>query len=272
MINQTLSSFSGYFAYLPPVVGVLLFTGLLAALEWGRHVGLRRVADNAGARPGLGAVEGALFALLGLLIAFTFSSGMSRLEARRALVVQEANDIGTAYLRIDYLPASHQEEIRALFRDYVDSRILSYDLLTENFELAATEWRRSQELQSSIWKKAVEACSTPEGQRAAMLVLPALNQMIDITSSRRVAFVTHAPLTIYAMLVAVALASAFLAGMGMSGGRRQSWVHALGFAAVISFTVYITLDIEFPRVGLVRIDNLDVLLVEARQAMDIVEP
>jgi hypothetical protein len=84
-----------------------LFLGMLLLLETGRRLGVRRLAsDPEGARAGTGTVEGAVFALLGLLVAFTFSGAASRFDQRRDLIVEETNDIGTAYLRLDLLPAS----------------------------------------------------------------------------------------------------------------------------------------------------------------------
>jgi hypothetical protein len=101
-----------------------LFLALVACLEIGRRVGVRRAArDGEAARAGAGVVEGAVFALLGLLVAFTFSGAAARFDQRRALIVEEANAIGTAYLRLDLLPAAAREELRESFRRYVDARL-----------------------------------------------------------------------------------------------------------------------------------------------------
>ena len=98
-----------------------LFAGMILLLEVGRRLGRRRHGrDEEGARAGLGAVEGAVFALLGLLIAFTFSSAASRFDTRRQLIVQEGNAIGTAWLRLDLLLSSAQPELRDLFRRFLD--------------------------------------------------------------------------------------------------------------------------------------------------------
>src|SRR5512142_402713 len=96
-----------------------LFVGMIGLLELGRRLGRRRQAkDEERARAGLGAVEGAVFALLGLLIAFTFSGAASRFDARRELIVREANAIGTAWLRLSLLPAHAQPGLRDMFRRY----------------------------------------------------------------------------------------------------------------------------------------------------------
>jgi DNA-binding IclR family transcriptional regulator len=104
-----------------------LFLGMLIFSEIGRRIGVARSArDPDGLAKGAGAAEAAVFALLGLLIAFTFSGAASRFEDRRHLITAEANAIGTAYLRIDLLPAAAQPEMRALFRRYAEVRSVAY--------------------------------------------------------------------------------------------------------------------------------------------------
>jgi hypothetical protein len=101
-----------------------LLAGMLILTEAGRRIGLRRMAeDPEGVRAGLGAIEAAILALLGLLLAFTFSGAGSRFDARRQLIVDETNAIGTAYLRIDLLTAAAQPELRENFRRYVEARL-----------------------------------------------------------------------------------------------------------------------------------------------------
>ena len=88
------------------LVAFSLVAGMLLAIEVGRRIGRRRIASLGDApSPGVGPVEGAVFGLLGLLIAFTFSGAASRFDARRQLIVEETNNIGTAYLRLDLLPS-----------------------------------------------------------------------------------------------------------------------------------------------------------------------
>ncbi len=98
-------------------------------------------------------------------------------------------------------------------------------------------------------------------------LLRALNQMIDITTTRTMAVQLHPPVIIFAMLFLVALASALLAGYGMAGGESRRWLHVIGFALVIALSVYVILDIEFPRLGLIRVDAFDQSLVELRESM-----
>ena len=97
-------------------------------------------------------------------------------------------------------------------------------------------------------------------------MLPALNEMIDITTTRAVAAQSHPPGIIYAMLVVLMLVSALLAGNRMADGPR-SWVHMLAFAVTMALSLYVIVDLEFPRLGFIRLDAWDQLLVDVRASM-----
>ena len=256
-----------FYTWIAVVFAAGLFVGMLILLEVGRRLGRRRLgADPEKARAGVGAVEGALFGLLGLLVAFTFSGAASRFEARRHLVTEEANDIGTAWLRLDLVSAEAQPELRDLFRRYLDSRLKAYALLPD-VRAAEAELARSTELQGEIWKKAVAAVrSGPPGPSGTAL-LTALNAMFDIVTTRTAAARNHPPVIIFLMLAVLALLAALFAGNAMAEADTRSWMHVFGFALVLSLTVYVILDIEYPRLGLIRVVDADRVLIELRQSM-----
>ncbi|EGV15927.1 bestrophin-like domain [Thiocapsa marina] len=250
------------------LVALGLFVGVLILQEVGRRLGERHLArDPGGARAGTGVVEGAVFALVGLLIAFTFSGAASRFDHRRDLIVQETNAIGTAYLRLDLLPAEERSALQEDFRRYVDARLDAYRLLPD-VQAAMAGLAAATALQNGIWTQVVSAGQQPDAAPDAIkLLLPALNDMIDITTTRTLAAQMHPPLGIYMMLIALALASALLAGYSMAGGRSRNWLHIIAFALVLAMTVYIIIDIEFPRLGMIRVDTFDHALVELRATM-----
>jgi hypothetical protein len=249
-------------------VAVAILFGIVLCLMLGRRIAQRAIARyGAGAAPSITSIEGAVFALLGLLIAFTFSGALQRFDLRRAQAVDEVNAVGTAYLRIDLLPASAQPALRESFRSYVDSRIATYRSLP-NIEMAKRELARSLQLQNEIWSQAVAAVRTPESRpQTEMLLMPAINQMFDLATVRVTATRIHPPLIVYVMLIALALAAAVLAGYQTAGEKGYDWMHKIGFAAIVAFTVYVILDIEYPRLGFVRLDAIDQLLVDARADM-----
>jgi hypothetical protein len=247
-----------------------LFFGMLLLLEVGRRIAADRVArDPEGARLGTSAVEGAVFALLGLLVAFTFSGAANRFDDRRDLIVTETNAIGTAYLRLSLLPEAAQPGLREAFRRYLDGQLAVYRRGFADAAEAREELSRIAALQDEIWSGAVAAAQA-EGAApdAGKLLLPALNEMFDITTTRALATRMHPPFVIWAMLFGVALASALLAGYAMGGSRSRSWLHMAGFAAVVSLAVYVIIEIEYPRLGWIRVDAFDQALVELRENME----
>jgi hypothetical protein len=244
-----------------------LFFGVVIFLEIGRRAGVRHMALNPdGAFGGLGAIEGAVFGLLGLLIAFTFSGALQRFDVRRDLIVEEANDIGTAYLRLDLLPAEAQPALRESFRRYLASRLLAYRLLPD-IQACRLELERSAQWQQTIWTQAVQAVKTAETPSATMLLLPALNSMFDIVTTRTMAGQMHPPAIVFVMLYLLALAGALLAGYDMAISPSRNWLHSLGYALAIAASFYIILDLEFPRIGLLRVDDFDRALEAVLESM-----
>jgi len=244
-----------------------LFVGMLLCLETGRWIGLLRIEQSKdGAGPGFGALEGAIFGLLGLLVAFTFSGAATRFETKAQLIVDEANAIGTAYLRIDLLPAVAQPALRQAFRRYADTRVKVYEKLPD-IQAAKVEMSRAVALQKEIWALAVAACREISTPATVTLVMSSLNEMIDITTTRTVALQRHTPPIILALLAVVSLVCSFLAGFDAAGRKARSWVHTLGFAAILAVTFYVILDLDHPRAGLIRLTSVDQVLVELRGSM-----
>jgi len=244
-----------------------LFAGMLITFEVGRRIGVARLrSDPEGLTKGAGAAEGAVFALLGLLLAFTFSGAASRFEARRFYIDSEANAIGTAYLRLDLLPDEARAPLRELFRRYTDNRATAYQ--AADFDTVKARLAQSAEMQMEIWKQAVAACRLPDAaSQATMLLLPALNEMIDITATRVTATNNHPPGIIYLLLVVMSLIGAMLVGYGTSANKDRSLLHQGTFALVTSLAIYVIVDLEYPRLGLIRIDNADQALVDVRTSM-----
>jgi len=256
----------------PPIsallYAVLLFFGMLILLEVGRRLGIwRRPKEAEGERGNLGPVEGAVFALFGLMVAFTFSGAASRFNEKRMLIAEEVNTIETAYLRLQLVPQEAHIELQELFRQYVDSRLDIYRKLP-NMAAAKPEMARSKKLQEEIWTEAVTATTLPKSHPdAGKLLLPALNNMIDITTTRTMALQTHPPRIIYVLLFGLGLICSLLAGYRMSSAQHRSWLHILGFTVITVVIVYVMLDAEYPRAGLIRLASADQLLIDLRDGM-----
>jgi hypothetical protein len=247
--------------------GIGLGVAMLALFALGTRSAARRLAQSSdkSAVDG-GVIDASVFGLLGLLLAFTFSGAASRFDHRRELITKEVNAIGTAWLRIDMLPPSTQPAIRDGFRRYLDARIGAYAKLPDE-AAAFRELQRAQEEQASVWAKAVAVCRTDSGAPARMLLLPSMNEMFDLAEERTMAIRVHPPGVIWIMLVVLALIGSLLAGYAMPTSKHRDWLHILAFVGTTALAIYVIIDLEYPRRGLIQVKDFDRAMVELRSSM-----
>jgi hypothetical protein len=240
-----------------PMSAFFLLPVMLVLIELGRRF---RLSHNTFVEST--AIESAIFALFGLLLAFTFSGAVERYDRHRELLVEETNAIGTAYLRLDLLPTAAQPPLRQLFRVYTTSRLGLYNAMSE--EVSPT----SEHLQREIWQRSVAAATAPGANvDATKILLPALNTMIDITATRRNAFNMHPPEVVFLLLFVFSGGVAFLGGYSMTA-RGRSWFHMFALTLAVTLTIYATLEIEFPRQGFIRLSGTDRTLIDLQNSMD----
>src|SRR5436190_3218049 len=252
----------------PVLISILLFLGMLTSLEVGRRIRVkRRPKESEEERGSLGIIEGAIFAMFGLVVAFSFSGAASRFNEKRMLIAEEVNTIETAYLRVHLVSAVAQPELRELFRQYVDSRVATYRKLPD-IEAAEKERTRYKEIQQQIWVKSVAASRLPDSHPdAGKLLLPALNNMIDMSTTRTMALRIHPPRVIFGLLFALGLICSLLAGYRIAGSSHRSWLHIFGFSLMTVVIVFVTVDVEYPRAGLIRLESQDEMLLNVRQSL-----
>ncbi len=239
---------------------------MVAFTVWGHRIGRRRYKQDAGGEELPTAVfDAAVMSLLGLLIAFTFANAYSRFERRRDLIVQEYNAIGTANARLQLLPANRRDALRDKLREYTKLRYQLW-MLQPNWNAAMDEFKRSEKLEDEIWADAVDATQNDTAD-ARKLLLPALNDMIDITTTRLILLQAHPPLLVFGLLFLLSLVAAWTIGFGMGNCERPSYLHAIGFAIVVAFSLYVIFEIEYPRHGFVTLDAPHELLKNLSEEM-----
>ena len=235
---------------------IFLLLATILCLESGRRLRSKYPVGEAGV------LESCLFALLGLLLALTFNGAADRFERRRALIVEEANCIGSAYLRIDLLPKTAQPALRKQFLAYVDARIEFYRQVAVGGNSEAV-WQQIGRLQGELWTGLIGAVAEQRDPVTAATI-PAFNEMFDIAATRKAAFQMHPPAIIYGLLVGVSLICSALAGYSIG---QHSRLHNLCFALVLAVTFFVIVDLEHPRQGWIRIDSYDQILVDARDGI-----
>lgn len=257
----------GALTVLPILAMCVLIAAILISIEIGYRTGLRRRA-RARTNPGESkAIETSVFGLMGLLIAFTFAGAAVRFDNRKMLIAEEANAIETAYLRLDLLPPESQPELREDFRAYLLGRLaVTRDI--PDMKAVNEDLKRSSVLQRKVWKEAVEASKGSSSPATQILVLSALNKMIDVTTARTVGMISHIPFLVVVLLAIIVLLSSFLTGYSISAYGTRDWLSAIIFAIAVGCATYVTLDYEYPRIGLIRTDPVDQTLIEVLERME----
>jgi len=249
------------------LTSLLLLVVLLVCLETGRRIGLRHrlKRESAGATA---AADGVVFAMLGLLIAFTFTSSASRFDERRELIVQQANVAATAWQRLDMLPANDRDAVREPMRQWFQ---IAGNLseVAHDPELARTTLDKAEALQRQSWAACVEAIDRLDQPALATFLLSPMNEWADLSTSRRAMEFLGLPPMVLPTLVILALVASVLAGFSMSRTPDLSPLHMFAFAVAVSFAIFVILDLGSPRSGLIRLDQMDHVFVKTLENLQI---
>jgi hypothetical protein len=261
------------FLFFAVLIAGAFFVSSLFLLNYGRQLGLRYLKEGTGNMAGLTTVEGAVFALIGLLLAFTISGALQRFDDRRQLVIQEANAASTAHDRLALFEGDVGRDLQNKLRDYVQARIDLYRMPHDYSLSKRTEFFSSEQedkilsLKNNVWNAAVAACPQASFRPACAQALPTIANLFEVARLRLGAAEKHPPQVIYVILFGLGLGGSLLAGFGMAAAKSRSWIHMLIFAATLTVALYTLTDMEYPRLGLIRIDNFDHFLVDAQLQM-----
>ncbi|HET7265013.1 MAG TPA: hypothetical protein VFL28_10115 [bacterium] len=211
----------------------------------------------------LSVAHGAIFVLTGLILGFSFSYAAGRFDVRRLLVVEEANAIGTTYLRASNLPAGTADKFRTILREYAQARLGIYSNVTDPETSLALE-RRSIAVRNALWAILVAAESSDTRNVQFGLLTQALNTMFDISARESAALGTHLPIAMLVLVLVVSLVAATLVGVHFE--RMRGLPGFLGLIVALLFATVVTtvVDLDRPQVGLVQL-NLRPLQTQLQQ-------
>lgn len=237
-----------------PLWGLFLITFVVSLLsvEIGFRLGRHRRADSENEQGApIGSMVGATLGLLAFMLAFTFGMAESRFDARKQLVLEEANAVGTAYLRAGLLPEPELSAIRSLLREYVTVRIEG--VKSGKIERAIA---RSEELQDELWSVTVNLAEKNPGSIITGLFIQSLNEVIDLHSKRVTAGLRNRiPGTIWVALYFVTIVA--MAAMGYQAGLTATRSITTVIALLLTFSAVLLLiaDLDRPQQGLLKVSQ-----------------
>lgn len=232
-------------------IAVGLLALMIVSLDAGFRTGRRAGETEDHASGQVGAIQGAVLGLLGLLLAFSFAAAGSRFVERQDLIAQEANAIGTAWLRADLLDEPQRSELRAALEAYTAQRVRAASQLQYGWN--STVLAEVERLHARIWQAARDGVATrPE---LALALLTPVNETFDVHALRVSAALKHLPYFVTGLLVVCSLLAVNVIGYGCGIDGRRRWLQTVSLALLISAALWITIDLDHPRKGVLRLDD-----------------
>jgi hypothetical protein len=203
-------------------------------------------------------IEGAILTLLGLIIGFAFSMAVARYDLRKNYEEQEANAIGTEYLRADFLPEPAATRVKTLLRDYLAERV-SFYVTTDSKALARIDAETAR-LQSDLWS-AVRAPALQQPTPVMALVVQGMNDVLNAQGYTLAAWLNHIPPVAWSLMLAIAICATILVGVG-SKKTEALFGASMVLPFVLAIAFFLIADIDSPRMGLISVtpQNLQILV------------
>ena len=241
------------------LVALGLIAGVVAAHEIGFQLGsLSRSTDEAFDRQ-VALVRGSTAALVAFLIGFAFSGAASRFIDRLDIIVKEANALGTAYLRADIIAEPQRSELKAALKEYTADRVTL--LSREGRDQIDPLIAKASGLHERMWRSAIKA--TQNNAPLMAVVLPPINEVIDLHSVHLAMARRHLPIPLMAVLLGTAAIGLGIVGFGNGrAGRRFSLIDSV-YGFVLAIALWMTIDLDYPGMGLIRVNNLPVVVTLA---------
>ena len=218
---------------------------VLISILAGYGLGRRRVQHSGDSPEGpVGSVVGSVLGLLAFMLAFTFSIAANRFDTRKQLLLEEVNAIGTAALRAELLPEPHRTACHDLLKQYVDKRLLG----VQNLEVLPQMLKECEDLQHQLWRHAVTLARADMNSDIGALFVEAMNEVIDLHTSRVVVGMQYRIPTIIWTVLAL-LTAMSMVGVGYQFGLAGRTRIAISLVLACSFSLVVTLIADLDRGG-----------------------
>jgi hypothetical protein len=229
---------------------IILFFLMLTAVWLGYKIGLKKTKlENKNTE-----ISSSLLGLLALILGFTFAMAGSRYENRKNNLIDEANCIGTAFLRADIYPDSLKNEYKKDFKSYLDSR-RDYYLLDNNEKKLTASLKQSAIASEKLWNRATFYAKNKDYFIQSTMMMPALNAMFDSASKSNMVLNSKVPETIVYLMLTFSVIISFFIGYNSGLEKKINTKFITGFCFLICIVILITLDLDRPRRGLIKLDT-----------------
>ncbi len=234
----------------------LLLVSLLAAIEAGYHVGRWTARDaTEPSRTHVNTVQASLLGVLALLLGFSFSMALQRHENRSLAVADEANAIGTTYLRAELIPASVREPTRELLRQFLDLRVKAGSVSLERSDERRKLLRQIDRVLNQLWINARRTAEEDSRPVTSGLFIQSLNEMIDAYGKRNASVARHVPELVLGLLYGTFILTAGVVGYAAGfAGHRASFATYM-MVGLIVMLVFIIIDLDRPRRGFIEVNQ-----------------
>lgn len=239
----------GFIRYHPLLLFVVTFALMCCAAWIGARLRRNKGDLEEGARQDFDVVLAATLTLLGLIIGFSFSMAIGRYDQRKNFEEEEANAIGTAYVRADLLPAADGAKLRPLLREYLDQRIQFYSEKDDPELLAINA--RTAKLQNQIWAT-IHGPAVAQPTAITATVVVSLNDVLNSQGYTQAAWWNRIPAAAWWLMAAMAAVGNFLVGYGSRATRSSSKLQVV-LPLVVAISFMLIADIDTPRRGLIHV-------------------
>lgn len=238
------------------LIALVLFVCILFVSEVGFRFGFRRQTKaSEAAKSQINTIQASMLGLLALLLGFAFSLALQRFDERSQAVVNEANALGTTYLRTQLLPASIRTEVQALLRRYVDIRLEEAHVSLADAENRQILLANTNKMTDELWAYAVKAVELDKSAVTSGMFMQSLNDSIDAFGKRDAGLQRHVPETVVFLLFATILMTAATVGYASGITGHRAIFATLALQLLITLVVFLTIDLDRPRRGFIQVSQ-----------------
>jgi len=241
----------------------LLLACMLIATELAYRNGLRKqMVANDAAKSQINTLQASMLGLLALLLSFAFSLALQRFDERNQSVVNEANAIGTTYLRTQLLPVSVREQTKTMLKRYIDLRVEEGQVSLADVEKRDALIKKTSQISDQLWALAMKSVELDKSAVTTGMFVQSLNDTIDAFGKRDAGLQRHVPETVVLLLLITIIMTAATIGYASGLTGQRAVFATLALQILISMAVFLTIDLDRPRRGFIQVSQLSMLSLQ----------